>query len=220
MWPSVPKIIPEKQLGTAYSMIFWVQNWGLMGVPALIGWVLNKYCFVGYFAIMGTGFTTTQGDRVTNIATVEQQVYALESVGSISRKDTTVQVTRFIENAEGAISGILVSTGDTILRSQVSDKSFKKVQKKNEVKVQLYSFRVQEDEGEGRNVRIDHFITNKQENVTKYNNVASFYDYMIPMLIFTALGLLALMFAFLLKREDRLKGYGLQMPNIEKLIEH
>lgn len=28
MWPSVPKIIPEKQLGTAYALIFWVQNWG------------------------------------------------------------------------------------------------------------------------------------------------------------------------------------------------
>ena len=44
MWPSVPKIIPEKQLGTAYALIFWVQNWGLMGVPALIGWVLDTYC--------------------------------------------------------------------------------------------------------------------------------------------------------------------------------
>ena len=41
MWPSVPKIIPENQLGTAYALIFWVQNWGLMGVPLLIGWVLN-----------------------------------------------------------------------------------------------------------------------------------------------------------------------------------
>jgi predicted MFS family arabinose efflux permease len=47
MWPSVPKIIPEKQLGTAYAMIFWVQNWGLMGVPALIGWVLDRYCIIG-----------------------------------------------------------------------------------------------------------------------------------------------------------------------------
>jgi predicted MFS family arabinose efflux permease len=28
MWPSVPNIIPEKQLGTAYAMIFWVQNIG------------------------------------------------------------------------------------------------------------------------------------------------------------------------------------------------
>lgn len=44
MWPSVPKIIPERQLGTAYALIFWVQNWGLMGVPLLIGWVLNTYC--------------------------------------------------------------------------------------------------------------------------------------------------------------------------------
>lgn len=47
MWPSVPKIIPQKQLGTAYSMIFWVQNIGLSGVPMLIGWVLNTYCKTG-----------------------------------------------------------------------------------------------------------------------------------------------------------------------------
>ena len=39
MWPSVPKIIPENRLGTAYALIFYVQNWGLMGVPLLIGWV-------------------------------------------------------------------------------------------------------------------------------------------------------------------------------------
>jgi nitrate/nitrite transporter NarK len=43
MWPSVPKIIPQKQLGTAYSLIFYVQNWGLMGVPMLIGWVIENF---------------------------------------------------------------------------------------------------------------------------------------------------------------------------------
>jgi MFS family permease len=53
MWPSVPKIIPEKQLGSAYALIFWVQNWGLMGVPALIGWVLDKYCISGTRLIDG-----------------------------------------------------------------------------------------------------------------------------------------------------------------------
>jgi len=37
------------------------------------------------------------------------------------------------------------------------------------------------------------------------------------MIIFTALGILALIFAFLLKAEDKKKGYGLQMPNIKKL---
>jgi MFS family permease len=44
MWPSIPKIIPEKQLGTAYALIFWVQNIGLMCIPLLIGVVLDKWC--------------------------------------------------------------------------------------------------------------------------------------------------------------------------------
>ncbi len=101
MWPSVPKIIPEKQLGTAYAMIFWVQNWGLMGVPALIGWVLNKYCIEG---------------------------------------------TRLVDGVE-----------------------------------------------------------------------VSNYNYTIPMIIFTGFGILALIFALLLKAEDKKKGYGLQLPNIKNL---
>lgn len=43
MWPSVPKIIPNNLLGTAYSLIFYVQNIGLALVPILIGWVIDKY---------------------------------------------------------------------------------------------------------------------------------------------------------------------------------
>ncbi|MEN6588868.1 MAG: MFS transporter [Proteiniphilum sp.] len=100
MWPSVPKIVPEKRLGTAFSLIFWVQNWGLMGVPLLIGWVLEKYCVTG-------------------------------------------QTVR---------DGLTVNT----------------------------------------------------------------YDYTIPMLIFTSFGVLALVFAFLLKAEDKKKGYGLESPNMQK----
>lgn len=100
MWPSVPKIIPERQLGTAYSMIFWVQNWGLMLVPGLIGWVLNKYCII--------------------------------------------------------------------------------------------------------------------EKITLDNGyIQTRYDYTLPMLIFTTFGVLAFIFAFLLKREDKVKGYGLELPNIK-----
>ena len=37
MWPSVPKIIPEKNLGTAYSLIYWVQNMGMWAVPIYVG---------------------------------------------------------------------------------------------------------------------------------------------------------------------------------------
>lgn len=46
MWPSVAKIIPEKQLGTAYSLIFWIQNIGLMGVPMLVGYLLEEFCLL------------------------------------------------------------------------------------------------------------------------------------------------------------------------------
>lgn len=37
MWPSVPKIIPMKLLGSAYAIIFYIQNIGLSLVPMLIG---------------------------------------------------------------------------------------------------------------------------------------------------------------------------------------
>jgi len=103
MWPSVAKIIPENRLGTAYSITFWVQNWGLMGVPMLIGHILDKYCLV---------------DRVSKM------------------------------------------------------------------------------------------IDGKELQVPQYN-------YMIPMLVFACFGALAIFFAFLLKREDAKKGYGLEKANIE-----
>jgi MFS family permease len=100
MWPSVPKIIPEKQLGTAFSLIFWIQNWGLMGVPLLIGWVLDKYCINGSVIIDGNSKPT--------------------------------------------------------------------------------------------------------------------YDYTIPMMIFTVFGVLAVIVGYMLKAENKKKGYGLEMPNIQK----
>ena len=42
LWPSVPKIIDNRILGSAYCIIFWIQNIGLFAVPILIGNVLDK----------------------------------------------------------------------------------------------------------------------------------------------------------------------------------
>ena len=42
MWPSVPKIIPEKNLGTAYALIYWVQNLGMWAVPIYVGRIFKK----------------------------------------------------------------------------------------------------------------------------------------------------------------------------------
>ncbi|MFA6702512.1 MAG: MFS transporter [Dysgonamonadaceae bacterium] len=100
MWPSVPKIIPEKLLGTAYSLIFFVQNIGLMFVPLIIGKLLDKYCITGQMMIDG--------------------------------------------------------------------------------------------------------------------QMVNQYDYTLPMIAFTVLGIFALIFAFWLKAEDKRKGYGLEKPNIVK----
>lgn len=47
MWPSVAKIFPAHQLGTAYALIFFIQNIGLWGVPTLVGFVLDNYCITG-----------------------------------------------------------------------------------------------------------------------------------------------------------------------------
>ncbi len=41
MWPSLPKIVEDRYLGSAYGAIFWIQNMGLFGVPILIGWALE-----------------------------------------------------------------------------------------------------------------------------------------------------------------------------------
>ena len=42
MWPSVPKIVPEKNLGTAYSLIYWVQNMGMWAVPIYVGRIFAR----------------------------------------------------------------------------------------------------------------------------------------------------------------------------------
>jgi len=97
MWPSVPKIIPDKQLGSAYAGIFWLQNLvALFLLPTAMGFILDEYCISGY-------------------------------VGKVPT-----------------------------------------------------------------------------------------YDYSLPMIIFMCFGVLAVIFAFLLKIEDKKKGYGLETPNINR----
>lgn len=42
LWPSVPKLVDAKIIGSAYALIFWIQNIGLWLFPMLIGKVLNN----------------------------------------------------------------------------------------------------------------------------------------------------------------------------------
>ena len=42
LWPSVPKLVDSKVIGSAYALIFWIQNIGLWLFPLLIGIVLDN----------------------------------------------------------------------------------------------------------------------------------------------------------------------------------
>ena len=41
LWPSVPKLVDEKIIGSAYALIFWIQNIGLWLFPLLYGKILD-----------------------------------------------------------------------------------------------------------------------------------------------------------------------------------
>ncbi|MBP5381535.1 MAG: MFS transporter [Bacteroidaceae bacterium] len=42
LWPSVPKLVDAKVIGSAYALIFWIQNIGLWLFPMLIGKILDN----------------------------------------------------------------------------------------------------------------------------------------------------------------------------------
>ncbi|MBO7195325.1 MAG: MFS transporter [Alistipes sp.] len=71
IWPSVPKIIPMKQLGSAYAIIFYIQNIGLSMVPVMIGKVIQNYATI----------ETTEG--VTYDYTIPMSIFAVFGIVSI-----------------------------------------------------------------------------------------------------------------------------------------
>ncbi len=42
LWPTVSRIVPEKNLGTAYSLIYWIQNMGMLTVPVIVGYIFRN----------------------------------------------------------------------------------------------------------------------------------------------------------------------------------
>ena len=71
MWPSVPKIIPEKNLGTAYSLIYWVQNMGMWAVPIYVGKIF-------------TNTITIPGDKAQEISAAIQAEHVFILLGIIA----------------------------------------------------------------------------------------------------------------------------------------
>lgn len=72
MWPSIPKIIPMKQLGTANALIFYIQNIGLSMVPVLIGWTIEHFAK-----------TQLPDGNITYNYTIPMAIFMISGLGSI-----------------------------------------------------------------------------------------------------------------------------------------
>jgi predicted MFS family arabinose efflux permease len=202
MWPSVPKIIPEKQLGTAYAVIFWIQNIGLWAIPLLLGVVLN-----------GTN------PEVTPNKIVVKEAVASAYAKVLSDKTYDLSSKEILRLAEKASSRTIDSLVQNTVYETVSNSSIDMESLKNRITEStasaLSGINASEDKtkfNKDIEIKTSEAIYPIIEN-TKLNLR---YNYFFDLVIFTSLGILSLLFAFLLKAEDKKKGYGLELPNIEK----
>ena len=78
LWPSVPKVIPEKMLGTAFALIYWVQNLGLWGFKRFAGKILEAPAALGRTAgTPAADSAPTLADSISAIFNVELMFLAV-----------------------------------------------------------------------------------------------------------------------------------------------
>lgn len=198
MWPSVPKIIPEKQLGTAYAVIFYIQNIGLMFVPLILGFVLNA-----------TNPEVSPNKQIVKGA-IEKAFTATLNTNSFTPKEISLAVEKATTSAVDSI----VQFADY---KPVSIENIDSKKVENILYLSIAESISQVDFSADRDLALEIMIKAGQENAYKVIEEKKMnikYDYFYDMLIFLGLSVLSLLFAFLLKAEDKKKGYGLEMPNI------
>jgi hypothetical protein len=202
MWPSVPKIIPEKQLGTAYAVIFWIQNIGLWAIPLLLGIVLNMTNpevtpnkLVVKDAV-ASAYKQVLSDKTYNLT--GKEIIALAEKASSRSIDSLVQNTTY--------EAVSISAADMEgLKNNITAKTI----------AALSGISPSEEKGKF-NKEIEIKTTEAIYPIIEKTKLNLRYNYFFDLVMFTTLSVLALLFAFLLKVEDKKKGYGLELPNIKK----
>ena len=81
LWPSVPKLVEQKTIGSAYALIFWIQNIGLWLFPLLIGKVLDK----------------TNPELVAKVNAVKESTKTAVDAGTMTVEEAQAQVTAISE---------------------------------------------------------------------------------------------------------------------------
>jgi MFS family permease len=202
MWPSVPKIIPEKQLGTAYAVIFWIQNIGLWIIPLLLGIILNA----------------TNPDVTPNkIAVKEAVTSAYKQV--LSDKTYDLSAKEILQLAEKASSRTIDSLVQNTIYKSVPTAATDMASMKTDISASTASALTAITTGGDKDKFAKEIEIKTSEAIypiIEKTRLNLRYNYFFDLVMFTSLSVLSLLFAFLLKAEDKKKGYGLELPNIKK----
>ena len=191
LWPSVPKLVDNKVLGSAYAVIFWIQNIGLLSVPIIIGGALDR-------ANPGVGKNLSELKMEIETINILQQEFVNPNTYNATTKD-------FAE-----VLGQDVTDLQLVYRNY--EKRTDKIGKIREDIVLIL------ESAEELTIEQAKSIANIELGLTKMEEVKedALYNYRIPMLIFASFGVLALLLGIWLKIEDRKKGFGLELPNKKK----
>ena len=216
LWPSVPKLMPERYLGSAYSLIFWVQNVGLCLVPYIIGIVLNSTnpgvsdAFQNKNEIASLQAKVEYIDNIkaheANIALYNE----LQAAEAVVAETEVAEVAEVAENTEATevVEQEVVPTLPEGFDIAKCEAELKKLNAEKAAQGISKDFNYEIAVAELEALKTEKAEKNYPENPR--------YDYTATMLLFVSFGVLALLFGFWLKIEDKRKGYGLELPNIKE----
>ena len=216
LWPSVPKLMPERYLGSAYSLIFWVQNVGLCLVPYIIGIVLNS---------TNPGVSDAFQNK-NEIASLQAKV---EYIDNIKAHEANIALYNELQAAEAVVAETEVAevaenTEATEATEVVEQEVVPTLPEGFDIAKCEAELKKLNDEKAAQGISKDfnyeiaaaQLEALKTEKAEKNYPENPRYDYTATMLLFVSFGVLALLFGFWLKIEDKRKGYGLELPNIKK----
>ena len=216
LWPSVPKLMPERYLGSAYSLIFWVQNVGLCLVPYIIGIVLNSTnpgvsdAFQNKNEIASLQAKVEYIDNIkaheANIALYNE----LQAAEVVVAETEAAEVAEVAENTEATevVEQEVVPTLPEGFDIAKCEAELKKLNAEKAAQGISKDFNYEIAAAQLEALKTEKAEKNYPENPR--------YDYTATMLLFVSFGVLALLFGFWLKIEDKRKGYGLELPNIKE----
>ena len=226
LWPSVPKLMPERYLGSAYSLIFWVQNVGLCLVPYIIGIVLNS---------TNPGVSDAFQNK-NEIASLQAKV---EYIDNIKAHEANIALYNELQAAEAVVAETEVAeVAEVAENTEATEVVEQEVVEQEVVEQEVVptlpeGFDIAKCEAELKKLNAEKAAQGiskdfnyeiaaaqlealKTEKAEKNYPENPRYDYTATMLLFVSFGVLALLFGFWLKIEDKRKGYGLELPNIKE----